>query len=85
MEGSTIVDGIGLIILPIIGWILYIYSNQIGAIDKKTKDNADDISAFRLHVSETYSKKDDLSAAMEKIDKIVEKIFEKLDKMAAQK
>ena len=68
MNPDTVVNGLGLIALPIVYYAL----SRISAIQKE-------LDAHRLHVSETYTKKDELNTALDKIEKSMDKLVEKLD------
>ena len=70
MSPFSWIDLIGLILLPIIGFVIY----WLRGLQK-------DITDHKLNVAENYVKKDDLTAALNKIERVLEKIFEKLDNL----
>ena len=58
--------------LTIIGW----FARQLWDATQKLKD---DVAHLELNVSENYVKKVDITARFDKIEKILEKLFDKLD------
>lgn len=74
MQPISWVDIIGLVVLPIIGYVL----TRIGGIQKE-------LDAHKLNVAENYTKKSELTEALNKIEKILERIFEKLDTLSERR
>ena len=74
MDYSTIINVIGTVALPILAYVL----SRLSALQK-------DLDAHRLHVAEQYLKKDDFNGFLQKIEKNIEKIFEKLDTLAERR
>lgn len=74
MNADTFIQATGLIILPllafIIGWIMTIRK---------------DLDAHKLHVSENYPKKEDLNNALTKIENTLEKIFDRINSLAERR
>jgi hypothetical protein len=71
MNSDTMIQGIGLIGLPVlgflIGWMITMQRN---------------IDTHKLNVAENYAKKNDLSTALTKIETVLEKIFDRIDRLA---
>lgn len=68
MNPDVMINALGLIVLPVIWYAL----SRISAIQKE-------LDAHKLHVAETYLNKEDFNKALDKIDKSLGKIFQKLD------
>ena len=72
MEWQTLINiGAGTF-LTVIGW----FARQLWDATQKLKD---DVAHLELNVSENYVKKVDITARFDKIEKILEKLFDKLD------
>lgn len=78
MTPDTIVQGIGLIVLPIILAMVAFIVGWLMTIRK-------DLDAHKLHVSENYTKKEDLSNALTKIENTLEKIFDRINSLAERR
>ncbi len=74
MSPISWVDIIGIIVLPIVGFIIM----WLLAIQK-------DLNEHKLDVANNYTKKDDLNIALNKIENILERIFEKLDALSERR
>lgn len=74
MTVDTIIQCLGLIVLPvlafIIGWLVTIRK---------------DLDAHKLYVSENYPKKEDLNNALTKIENTLEKIFDRINSLAERR
>lgn len=74
MNADTTIQAMGLIVLPvlafIIGWLVTIRR---------------DLDAHKLHVSEKYTKKEDLNSALVKIENTLEKIFDRINNIAERR
>jgi septal ring factor EnvC (AmiA/AmiB activator) len=65
---TSLIDCIGLIVLPIISYMLI----RISSVQ-------DELEALKLNVAENYAKKNDLATALNKIETSIQRIFEKID------
>lgn len=74
MDTSTTVQVIGVILLP----LLYYIFNRISGIQKE-------LDAHKLNTSENYAKKDDLKNALDKIEAVLEKIFDRINRIAERR
>ncbi len=74
MNTDTWINIIGFIVLPILGFVIaWLISIQTGLNDHK------------LFVASNYPNKEDFKEEVAKIEKILERIFEKLDNLAVNK
>lgn len=74
MNPEVFINALGLIVLPVIWYAL----SRISAIQKE-------LDAHKLHVAEEYLKKGDFNIVLEKIEKTLGKIFEKLDMLTERR
>jgi len=62
-------------LLSVIGW----FARQLWDAVQELKR---DISGLELHVSENYARKDDVNAKFDRIEQLLDKIYDKLDAKA---
>jgi RNAse (barnase) inhibitor barstar len=62
-------------ILAIIGW----FARQLW---DAVQDLKGDVNSLELHVVENYVKKEDITARFDRIEQLLDKVYEKLDKKA---
>ena len=62
-------------LLSVIGW----FARQLWDAVQELKH---DISGLELHVSENYARKDDVNAKFDRIEQLLDKIYDKLDAKA---
>jgi len=74
MNADTIIQCLGLILLPFIAYLF----NRIGKIK-------DDLDIHKLDVANNYAKKDDLKNALDKIEAVLEKIFDRINRIAERR
>jgi len=75
MDTQNLINiGIG-VVLPVIGWL----TRQLWDAVQELKR---DISSLELHVSENYARKDDVVAKFDRIEQLLDKIYDKLDTKA---
>jgi hypothetical protein len=72
MDFQTLFNLGGGAILTVIGW----FCREIWDNQKKFKE---DLDAFKLYVSEKYPKKDELKERFDRIDLLLDKVYEKLE------
>jgi hypothetical protein len=75
MDTQNLINiGIG-VVLPVIGWL----TRQLWDAVQELKR---DINSLELHVSENYARKDDVVAKFDRIEQLLDKIYDKLDTKA---
>jgi len=75
MDTQNLINiGIG-VVLPVIGWL----TRQLWDAVQELKR---DINGLELHVSENYARKDDVVAKFDRIEQLLDKIYDKLDTKA---
>ena len=75
MDTQNLINiGIG-VVLPVIGWL----TRQLWDAVQELKR---DIIGLELHVSENYARKDDVVAKFDRIEQLLDKIYDKLDTKA---
>lgn len=57
------------------------FKSRHDAHEKAVQDQRDRLHEFRLHVAETYTTKDELSRAVESLERSFKVVFEKLDRI----
>jgi len=62
-------------LLSVVGW----FARQLWDAVQELKS---DISGLELHVSENYARKDDVNAKFDRIEQLLDKIYDKLDAKA---
>jgi RNAse (barnase) inhibitor barstar len=62
-------------VLAIIGW----FARQLW---DAVQDLKGDVNSLELHVVENYVKKEDITARFDRIEQLLDKVYEKLDKKA---
>lgn len=72
MEFQTLLNIAGGIALTSIGW----FCREVWDNQKKFKE---DLDQFKLHVSEKYPKKDELKDRFDRIEHLLDKVYEKLE------
>lgn len=74
MDANTIVNFIGIVVLPMVGYGLI----RISALQRELNEH-------KVHVAENYSKKNELTTALEKVDANFQRVFDKLDILAERR
>jgi len=62
-------------VLPVIGWL----TRQLWDAVQQLKQ---DLNNLELHVSENYAKKDDVNIKFDRIEQLLDKIYDKLENKA---
>lgn len=57
------------------------FKSRHDAHEKAAQEQRDRLHEFRLHVAETYTTKDELSRAVESLERSFKAVFEKLDRI----
>lgn len=74
MNADTLVNIIGVIVLPAAGYLLM----RMGSLQRE-------LSEYKTHVAEQYTKKSDMTAALDKVETNFQRVFEKLDLLAERR
>ena len=75
MDWQQIINiGLGAL-LSVIGW----FARQLWEAVQKLKE---DVSGLELHVAENYVKKVDITARFDRIEMLLDKVYDKLDQKA---
>jgi predicted negative regulator of RcsB-dependent stress response len=75
MEFQPIIDIALTAVIAAIGW----FARQVWDATQKLKE---DVASLKLNVAENYVKKVDINARFDKLESILDKIFEKIDQKA---
>lgn len=75
MEWQTIINVGGSALLALFGW----FARELWDIVNKVKD---DLKNLEVKIADEYVKKVDINARFDKIENILERIFDKLDQKA---
>jgi hypothetical protein len=92
MDLQLFVNVIGVIALPVLGWIGGLFWRQIAAAKKEAVQAIADLAAFKLHVAEHYLKRDEFKEVVDDmkdrilreldgVDKKIGVLFEKIDRL----
>ena len=75
MDWQTLINIGGSALLALFGW----FARELWDIVNKVKD---DLKALEVKIADEYVKKVDINARFDKIENILERIFDKLDQKA---
>lgn len=81
MELTTILGVVATILQLVLGAFCVVLWSQFQEVKRRGDNNTHDLGAFKLHCSETYGTKDDLSKAIEQFSRSIDAVFAKLDRI----
>ena len=81
MELTTILGVLATVLQLVIGAFCFVLWTNFQEVKKRAERSLIDLAEFKLHCSQTYSTKDDLSKAFDHLSRAIEAVFAKLERI----
>lgn len=88
MDSATLVDGVGLVVFPMIGAVVWFFqlkkqelTDRLKAAEGESEALQNDITALRLHISEDYVKKNDFRETLQEVRQSYATLSAKIDRL----
>lgn len=81
MDAMTVLGAVGVLLQLVIITLAKLLWHTFQEVRKRGEVNSKELADFKLHCSETFSTKDDLTKAIEQFSRSIDAVFAKLERI----